>query len=507
MRSSRKLRAQYRAIVAYTGLTLAVIGGVMLLPLATFLFRPGEMRHTAAFLVPALLLVAGGVGCFQRYRSGAVSLSLMDGSVVVVASWLLACLFSAWPLMAVEGLTFTEAVFEAVSGWTTTGLSVVDVTRAAHITLIWRSVMQLVGGAGFAIIMLAAFIGPIGPGLSSAEGRTDQLVPHVRQSARIVLTLYLGYTIAGIVAYLLVGMTLFDAVNHAFAAVSTGGFSTHVESIGYWNSAAVEAVTIMLMLLGNLNFFTAYLLVRGRIRAATRSGEVRLVAVVAPVCIVVLLTLVVGSVYPSLEKSLRVAVFETITALTTTGFSTVSYLDWNPLGVFVLTILMIIGGGTCSTAGGLKQYRVFLLAKTVAWELRRSLLPQSAVVEHAVWQGDQRAFVRDHHIRQIAAFAFLYLATLALGTAILAAHGYALPEALFEYASAQGTVGLSLGVTSPSAPRLVLWTETAGMFLGRLEFFVVFISIAKVVRDLPGLLARSEPGRKVRRKERQTVAG
>ena len=491
MRSSQKLRSQYRAIAAYTGLTLAVVGGVMLLPLATLFFRPGEMEHAAAFLVPATLLIASGGACFRKWRPQEASLSLLDGGVVVVASWVLACLFSALPLMAVEGLTFTQAVFEAVSGWTTTGLSVVDVTRAAHITLLWRSAMQLVGGAGFAIIMLAAFIGPVGPGLSSAEGRTDQLVPHVRQSARIVVTLYLGYTVAGIAAYLLAGMTPFDAVNHAFAAVSTGGFSTRAESIGYWNSVTVEAVTIVLMLLGNLNFLTAYLLVKGRVRAAARSGEVRLVAVVAPVCIVVLLVLVAGGLYPTLGKSLRVAVFETVTALTTTGFSTVPYLDWNSLGVFVLTVLMVIGGGTCSTAGGVKQYRVYLLAKTVAWELRRWRLPQSAVVENAVWQGDQRTFVRDQHVRQIAAFAFFYLATLALGTAILAAHGYRFHEALFEYASAQGTVGLSLGVTSPSAPQLVLWTETAGMFLGRLEFFVVFVSITKVGRDLPRLLYRN----------------
>ena len=127
--------------------------------------------------------------------------------MVVVLSWAVVCLFSAWPLMTLSGLNFTQAVFESVSGWTTTGLSVVDVTAASHAVLLWRSTMQVAGGAGLAIIMLSALIGSVGPAVSAAEGR-EQLVPHVRESARLVMMIYGGYTIAGIVGLHLVGMTL-----------------------------------------------------------------------------------------------------------------------------------------------------------------------------------------------------------------------------------------------------------------------------------------------------------
>ena len=337
--------------------------------------------------------------------------------------------------------------------------------------------------------MLSAITGPTGPALSVAEGR-EQLVPHVRQSAKLVVMIYSGYAVVGIVALRLAGMNWFDAVNHSFAAISTGGFSTRTESIGYWDSAAVEAVTIPLMIMGNLSFVTAWMLLRGKFRAVGRNGEVRLMGVMIPLCAILLFLLTTRGLYPSLGKSARVAIFETVTALTTTGFSTVGYGNWDSFGWAAMIVLMLIGGGTCSTAGGLKQYRVYLMWKSVVWQLRRTLLPRTAVTENHVWEADRKVFVNDTRLRQIGTFAFLYLLTFATGTAILAAYGYGLKESLFEYASAVGTVGLSIGVTSPAAPSGVIWAETIGMFLGRLEFFVILASAAKLFRDIWTMAAK-----------------
>jgi trk system potassium uptake protein TrkH len=416
--------------------------------------------------------------------------------LIVVLSWATACLIGTWPLLAVEKLTFTQAMFESVSGWTTTGLSVVDVTEAKHLTLLFRSTMQVVGGAGFAIIMLAALTGPAGTGLTSAEGRSEQLVPHVRQSAKLVLLMYGSYLAVGTIAYWLAGMSFFDGVNHAFAAVSTGGFSTQPDSIGHWNSVAIEAVTLPLMFLGSLNFLTAYMLWHGRFRSVGRDSEVRMIAVLVPIVALLLLLLVTHQLYVTLGlgKSIRVAIFETVTCMTTTGFSTVSYSNWNSFGILVLIGFMLVGGGTGSTAGGMKQYRVLLIAKSIYWEIRRALLPPSAVTENSIWHAGERDYVSDARIRQTGAFIFLYLLTLAAGTAVLTAHGIPLADALFEFASAQGTVGLSVGVTGPDAPPLVLWAEIAGMFLGRLEFLIVFSSLIKIARDVPCLVASHHSG-------------
>jgi trk system potassium uptake protein TrkH len=483
VRESAHLRARYRAILSQTGFVFLLCSALVLSPLLVLLVWPEECALAWGFVVPAAAMAAVGASAWRLLRPRVpAALTFQEGGVVVLLSWAGVVLFSAWPLMAVQKLNFTQAVFESVSGWTTTGLSVVDVTAASHAVLLWRSTMQVAGGAGLAIIMLSALIGSVGPAVSAAEGR-EQLVPHVRESARLVVLIYSGYTVAGILGLRLVGMSWFDAVNHSFAAVSTGGFSTRVENIGYWDSPAVEAVTIPLMILGNMSFLTAWALLRGRFRAVFGNGEIRLMAVLIPLASALIFMLTSRGLYPALGKAARVAVFETVTALTTTGFSTVGYGDWNSFGWLALIVLMLIGGGTCSTAGGIKQYRVYMLWENLLWELRRWRLPRTAVVQHAVWESDRQVFVTDARLRQIGTFVFMYLTLFVVGSAVLAAHGYGLMESFFEFASSIGTVGITIGVTLPGSPPAVLWTETLGMFLGRLEFLVVFASVAKIARD------------------------
>jgi trk system potassium uptake protein TrkH len=488
VRTPDNLRQRYKAILHYTGLIFVLGGALMLVPFVVALLGRADRGETLRFLFAAVGLLTGGAGLWLAFRrDAAAGLTVQEGGVIVLLSWVVICVASAWPLLGVQGLGFTQTLFESVSGWTTTGLSVLDVEKASPALLLWRSLMQLAGGAGLAIIMMAAIVGPPGPALSVAEGRSEQLVPHVRASAKLVLFLYGGYGVAGVAAYILAGMAPFDAVNHACAAISTGGFSTRPDSIGAWNSVAVEAVTLPLMILGNLNFITAYLLLHARLRAIYHNGEIRLMAVLLPLGAVLLFFLVCLGLYPTLGKSVRVAVFETVSALTTTGFSTVPYARWNSVGWLVLIVLMLIGGGTGSTAGGIKQYRVYVLFQSVLWEIRRALLPRTAVVQNYVWQGEAKDFITEERIRRIGTFVFLYLMTYVTGVGILATYGYGLKESLFEFASALGTVGLSVGVTGAQTPPGVLWTEIIGMFLGRLEFFVVIISTAKILHDLPRL--------------------
>lgn len=490
MREKEYLRQRYAAILASTGMIFVVSGGVMLTPLMLLAVHPEEAVHAPAFGLPAGCLVVLGSVLWRVFGSASrVSLSIQEGGIIVLTSWIAVILFSAWPFVPVLGLSFSRAVFESVSGWTTTGLSVVDVTRAGPMILLWRSVIQLAGGAGLAVIMVSAIVGPTGVGISSAEGRGDQLVPQVRQSARLVLIIYLGYAAAGILAYVLAGMSLFDAVNHAFAAVSTGGFSTRPESIGYWDSTAVEAVTLALMLVSNLSFVTAWFLWRGRLSTVVRNGEVRLMAVFIPISAAAVFLFTCRTIYPQLGKSIRVAVFETVSALTTTGFSTVGYGNWNAFGVFMLILLMLIGGGTCSTAGGIKQFRVYLLWKLLCWDIGRSFKPQDAVLERSIWEGNRRVFVDDARVRTMAVFIFFYLAAYVLGVMLLCACGYSLGDSLFEFASSIGTVGISVGVTSPRMPDAALWAEILAMFLGRLEFMVVIVSVLKLARDGRRMLA------------------
>lgn len=501
MRALKSVVRAWAGILGHTG-TVSMVSGAVIAAgaLAAVLVRD-EPPVLMPYLVPGGALVLVGallsrIGLVQR----SAPLGIVEGSVVIVLSWVLATASAAVSFGWAAGLDVTRAVFEATSGWTTTGLSVVLPSTAAPGVLLLRSLTQLAGGAGLAIIMLSTLAGPRGVGLSAAEGRTEQLAPNVRASARIVLWTYSIMTVASVVALLAVGMNGFDAVNHAFAAISTGGFSTRDASIGHWDSPAIEAVIVLVMVAGNLSFLTSYAFLRGRFRDAFRTSELRLFLVLAAIGAAVLF---LDGMTPFAEfKRARVAIFEAVTALTTTGFQTVGYGEWPALGWWVLILLMIVGGGAGSTAGGIKQYRVDVLLKGLVHDVRGRLRSRRMVNEAWLWRAGERRFLNADDLVQAGLFLALYLAALAVGTAVLAGHGYSLDESLFEFASAIGTVGLSVGVTSPAAPDAVLWTETFGMLLGRLEFYTVFVATARLLADLRTLTAarswkasRAIPGR------------
>ena len=488
-RYSQFLRQRYRAIIGYTGLICAIAGLVILSPLLALIFYPEEINLAWGFALPGLILTLVG-GLLWRFLAPkkVISLSLPEGSVIVVLAWLVAIAISMIPFMLLQGLNFSQAAFESTSGWTTTGLSVVDVTQASKLILLYRSNIELAGGGGFAIIALSAISGLSGAGLTSAEGRTEQLAPNVRRSAKLVLSIYSGYAVVGILALVLAGMGWFDAVNHSFAALSTGGFSTRTDSIGYWDSPAIEAVTIVLMIFGTLNFLTSYFLLRGKFKPVIRNGEVRLMALVVPLCVLIVFLGVSVNLYETIGKAVRVSIFEIVSALSTTGFSTVGYSDWNSLGWTIMIILMLIGGGTGATAGGIKQFRIYALYRALLWEVKRMMQPKNTVTEPSYWQGDRRSFLEDSQIRTIALFIFLYFLVFLVGVTVTAAYGNPLPDSLFEYASSLSTVGLSIGVTSADAPVGLIWTQIFGMFLGRLEFFTVAIGIVRLLKDIPTVL-------------------
>lgn len=484
MRYRHYLRERYQAMLGYMGELLITIGIIYLAPLLVIPFFPNELNLGISFLVVGSLTIGTGWFLSSRLQTHEqISLELAEGSVLILAAWLIAILIGTVPFMVVDNLNFTLAVFESCSGWTGTGLTIVDVTSTSKIILFYRSVIQLAGGAGFAIIAVSSIAAPGGLGLSTAEGRTEQLVPHIRESASIVVRIYAVYTILGVLALWVAGMSAFDAVNHGFGAIATGGFSTRIESIGYWDDPVIEAIIIVLMLFGTLNFLTAYTLFRGKLEPFIRNGEVRLVALLVPLMSGLLMLGVTIEVYEQFDKAIRVAIFEVISALTTTGYSSVTYGAWMPFGWLILTLAMVIGGGSGSTSGGIKQFRIYVLIKGLRWEFQRAFLPTHAVNEPVVWQGEERGFLTDTKVRGVALFVFLYTTVLMIGTGIVSLHGHSIDASLFEFASSLGTAGLSVGVTSPDAPLSLLWTLIVGMFLGRLEFFAVIIGIFKIASD------------------------
>lgn len=464
----------------YMGRVCLFNAALLWLPLGVGVFYPHTWKEAYAFIGASLLIaLIGGLVLFAFRRQKPVSaMTYSESGTIVVCGWAVTCLLSALPFVFAGQLNMTQAIFEAVSGWTTTGLSVVDIEATSEMFLMWRSLMQYFGGAGIAVVALATVIGPTGKSFYSAEGRRELLLPNVFRSAKVILTIYTVWIALGSAVYTALGMPLFDAINHAIAALSTGGFSTKSESIGAYSSAWIEWTTIVLMLAGTTHFAAHFLLIRKRGRQFLNLTEVRVMAVVLTAAVPIAVYSL-GGFYDTLSKTVRVSFFELVSALTTTGFSTVSYAAWPELLWGLMLVLMLIGGGTGSTAGGIKQLRIGIVAKAVWQHIKGTEKPPCEI---AVSKPEGRIYLKDREVNDVFAFVALYCAVFVLGSAVMVAHGYSLKAALFEYASTLGTVGLSVGVTSADAPLGVLWVQIVGMFLGRLELIVVFVALSKVAR-------------------------
>jgi trk system potassium uptake protein TrkH len=479
------------AVLCHVGRMWQLAAAVLASTAIAIPFFRSEVSLLPGILGPSAALAAIGFALSRRFRAAAdAPIGLPDTAAVVVSAWLGAILTAAVILMLTASLSFSQAIFEATSGLTTTGLSVVDVSAAPSTVLYFRSTLQLAGGLGLAILAVAVLGGSAASGLSESEGRPDRIVPNIAASAALAAKLYAGYTVVGVIALLIAGMGFFDAVNHAYAAISTGGFSTRPESVGAFPSVLVEVVLIVLMFVGATNFLVAHRLMRDRGRGASKNEEIRTAVVVLAIAIPFLFAAVTAPLYESTPKAVRAAVFEAVSALTTTGYQSVSYADWAPAGWFMITLLMIIGGGAGSTAGGVKLSRLYVGAITVAAELRGLLMPRGTVTTVRLHREGRRISVGADHIRRLAAFCAAYLFALAIGALVLMAHGFELGASLFEAASALGTAGLSVGVTSASNPPLVLWSQSWLMLLGRLEIFALLVGMIRIGALVAGQLPR-----------------
>lgn len=479
----------YRKILYYFGQMMFVLCFLLLTPLIYLLFNDSEVASAPAFIYAAfvsfgLYLLFGKV----LGRCDNNSMSYSEAAVSVCITWLMICAVSAIPMMLLNRMNFTKAYFEAMSGYTTTGLSLIDYMATSNLVYLWRSIMQYVGGAGIAIILICLGNSPFGSSLSSAEGKSDLLVPQIQRSARLVMIIYTGYAFGGIACLHLAGMGLFDSIIHTFGALSTGGFSNHPESISWFKSISIESVTIVLMFLGNLNFLNAYLLFGGKLKAFFKNGEVKVQLVVIPLAVILMTVSFANTLYGSLSRGIRISVFESVSALTTTGYSSTTYTHWPEFGILTIALLMLLGGGTNSTAGGLKQYRLYLAYKSFIQLMKEVSSPLGRIVRVGYWWGKEKKLVSTQLMHNLFAFFLVYLVVFTGGVVVMVASGISFMGAFFEFASALSNSGLSLGITNSDLHPGLIWLQTTAMFLGRLEIMIVFIVAAKVYRDVRRIL-------------------
>ncbi len=484
------------------GLLLPVVGIMasisLLVPLAfgeRFAFAPLAITAGVSFLLGAAL--------YFPFRNAGEA-ELKHGMLIAAFGWLLVAALGSLPflltaILAPEAsasatlLHFRDpasAFFEAISGYTGTGLTMASRADLLPKTLQWwRSFTEWIGGMGVIVLMLAILAGPR-PGaarysLYYAEARGEKIQPSITSTLRTMWWIFLLYTFISVVALWGAGMPIWESINHAMTGISTGGFTVTDNSIASYDSIAIELVLLPIMLLGAISFAVHYEMIRGKGRILIDDFQTRWFLTLALIGIALLTLeniLALGGI-----ESLRQSPFQLISAITCTGFQSTDLSVWSPTGKLLLATAMFIGGAAGSTAGGIKVVRMLILMKGVQWRFRRIVSPRRAIVPFRFGHTTIDESEVGHRLEDASLIAFLWLIFLGIGIVVLlhtVTGQHTLSDVVFEVASAQGNVGLSVGITQPTMPLASKLTLCFNMWIGRLEIIPVLMLVRALVRGL-----------------------
>jgi trk system potassium uptake protein len=490
-----------RAVAGTIGALLMALGISLLAPAGVDLLYGEGNWWSFAFV--GVLSVAIGFILYRRYRPrGDEELRVREGFVIVTFSWLVVSLVGSVPFVLAGILGPTDAFFETTSGFTTTGATILggehtpDIEALPMAFLFWRSLSHWLGGMGIIVLALAILplLGVAGMQLFKAEvsgPAVDKLTPRVADTAKRLWVIYFGFTIL-LVLLLLPAMSVFDAVNHGFSTMATGGFSTRNASVGQFESPYVDWVIIVFMILAGTSFALHYAALHGRLTRFWQSEEFRYylgIMLAASTLAALVLWQTTGDLMPGGQNdhvlrydnghdAVRHAVFQAVAIVTSTGFGTSDYALWPALGVTVIFLLFFTGGMAGSTGGGIKIIRIVLLGKNSFRELKRLLHPQAVL---PLRLGSR--IVPPEAMRNVLSFIVLYFGLIFFGTLVMGALGLDLVSAFSAAASCVGNIGPAFGSVGPTdnyahIPAIGKWVLSLMMVAGRLEIFTVLVILS-----------------------------
>ena len=475
----------FRPVLLVVGMLLAALGVAMLIP-AGVDASAGD-SDWQVFVASALVTACTGGGLVLAMRGGSIArLGLREAFLITVLSWTMVGAFAAIPFVFSNlDLNYADAVFEAVSGITTTGSTVITGLDTMHRgILIWRSILQWIGGVGIIVMAIALLpllqVGGMQLFRTESSDRSEKVMPRLRHVTTAIFALYFGFTLACALLLWATGFTLFEAVNHAMTTLSTGGYSTRDASVGGFHNPLAEIVLIVFMLIGGITFTLYVRAVHGDVKALFRNGQVRWfvsIAALASAAIALWTSLTQGMPF---TRALREATFNVVSVVTTTGYVVSDYGLWGSFAVGAFYFLMFVGGCTGSTAGGMKILRFQVIYAIAHQQLMRLLAPHRVTVARV-----EGKTITDSVAISVLGFFFFYALTFALVSLVLGLLGLDMVTALSSAATAIGNVGPGLGqIVGPSGnfatlPESAKWVLSVGMLLGRLEFVTVFVLLTR----------------------------
>ena len=466
--------------VFYTLGTLQIILGVfMLIPVIIQLIY-NELD--SGFVSASIITIIFGVLFFLSNLDHDKNIDLPQAFILTALSWLSIAIFGSLPFIFSElNLNFTDAFFESMSGITTTGSTIItDLNNAPKGILLWRAILQWLGGIG--IILMAITLMPImnigGMQLFkiSSNDSAEKILPKSKEVSLRLIVIYSLLTLVCAIFYKLFGMSYFDSLTHSMTTIATGGFSNYNESIGHFDSALIEINAIIFIILGSIPFIAYIKYLNGDKKIFYKDAQINFFIKTIIISVIIIFIFLLFKNYNSETFLLRQVVFNVVSILTGTGYVTANYSDWGGFPLIFFLVLMFIGGCAGSTACGLKIFRIHILYKFFVMQLKKYIYPRGIFV---LKYGDN--VLNEKFISSIISFVFLYIIIFFIITALLSISGLDFVTAVSGAATSISNVGPGLGgMIGPSGnfsllPDFSKWVLTVGMILGRLELFAIIV--------------------------------
>ncbi|MFV0471954.1 MAG: TrkH family potassium uptake protein [Paludibacteraceae bacterium] len=473
----------YRLILSVIGRLLLVESVVLFSVIfVSLVFDESDWRFFAGASFVALLV---GIVFMLLGRRAPDRVGKREGVVIVTFVWVVFSLIGALPFWLSKSIpSYTDAYFETISGFTTTGASILNnIEELSHGMLFWRSLTQWLGGLGIIVISLALLpvFGISGMQLFAAEttGPTkDKIHPKISETAKRLFTIYIALTLIESVLLYFGGMSVFDAVCHSLTTIASGGFSTKQASVAYFNSAYIEYVIAIFMILAGVNFSLFYFGFKRKFSKIKENEEFKYYLYITLLFSLIILISIIdfdNISLATLEEYWRDSIFMISSMLTTTGFATVDYMHWPPVTWIVIAGTMMIGASAGSTAGGIKVVRIIISTKAFYYEFKRLVHPTAVIPIRY-----NKHVIKDDIVTRILAFVLLYVIVIFIGVFVLAMSGMDMTESIGGMITCVGCVGPGFGSLSPSGsfshiPEFGKWVLTFAMLIGRLELYTVLM--------------------------------
>jgi trk system potassium uptake protein len=439
-------------------------------------------KELMGFALSSGLTMSVGSLIIWLTRNASKDIGKREGFIIVTLVWIVFSLLGSLPYILTNSIpSYTDAFFETMSGFTTTGSSILnDIESLSHGILFWRSLTQWLGGMGMIVLSLAILpifgIGGMQLYIAEVPGPTpDKISPRIRQTAARLWVIYLVFTVAQVLLLWLGKMPLFDSICHSFTTMATGGFSTKQASIAYWPSPYIQYIIILFMFIAGTNFTLSYFAIRGKFSRLLKDEEFKFYGFIVILFALIITGGLLISTDTGFEKAFRDALFQVVSIITTTGFATTDYLLWKPILIALIFAAFFIGGSAGSTGGGIKIMRIVLLLKNGYYELKRMLHPNAVIPlkfnNHSV---DSKI------VTNVLAFFVIYFMIFGVSTIIFMLFEPDFETSMGAVATSLGNIGPGLGSVGPAETFAHIhpagkWFLSFLMLLGRLELFTILV--------------------------------